>query len=154
MYQNTKQIMILRENIMKCVQQQLIDEIEYYSLTNDIWTSRTMQSFMAFTLHYLSEDFEMIAFVLEDKSLQGSHTGNYIRLCLESSIVQKLRTCSKLLLEKFRACFKGLSIDILWVTFLDPRSQKMKHLSSTENATAMKIFVDEVVLLISKARHF
>jgi hypothetical protein len=66
------------------VKQQLINEMEYYSLT--IWISKTMQNFMALMLHYLSGDFEMNIFILEVKSLQGSHTGSNIRLCLELSM--------------------------------------------------------------------
>jgi hypothetical protein len=38
-----------------------------------------------------------------------------------------------------------MNIEVLWVTFLDPRSRKMKHLSSkTEYESAKRMFVQEV----------
>jgi hypothetical protein len=43
---------ILCDNIVKYVKQQFNVEMEYYSLTNVIWTSKPMQSFMALTLHF------------------------------------------------------------------------------------------------------
>ncbi len=39
--------------------------LNYFSATTDIWSSRTMESFMAMTLHALSKDFEMINLTIE-----------------------------------------------------------------------------------------
>ena len=72
------QMMGLSEYVMKLVKKNLVNEMNYYSLTTDIWSSRVMQSFMALTLHYLTENFELKAAVLEVKPLVGSHTGEFI----------------------------------------------------------------------------
>ena len=53
-------------------------DIKYLGNTTDIWSSRTMESFMAITLHALTEDFNMINMTLEVEPLQGKHNGTYI----------------------------------------------------------------------------
>jgi hypothetical protein len=52
--------------------------INYFSDTTNIWSSRTMDSFMAITLHGLTDNFSMINLALEVKSLQGKLTGTLI----------------------------------------------------------------------------
>ena len=34
-------------------------ECEYYSLTSDVWSSRTSEAYISLMVHYLTEDFEM-----------------------------------------------------------------------------------------------
>ena len=80
------QLMKLANYVMGCVKLKLATEMECYSLTTDIWSSRVMQSFMALTLHYLTEDFEMKCFVLEVKPLVGRHTAQYIKTTLMESM--------------------------------------------------------------------
>jgi hypothetical protein len=60
--------------------------MEYFSLTTDIWSSRVMQSYLALTLHYLTDDFEMKTCVLEVKPLIGSHTAESIKSTLMASM--------------------------------------------------------------------
>jgi len=43
-----------------------------------------------------------------------------------------LKACCRVLLNKFKSRFTGLNTEILWVTFLDPRSRKMNDLSENE----------------------
>ncbi|EGZ29732.1 hypothetical protein PHYSODRAFT_413662, partial [Phytophthora sojae] len=38
---------------------------EYFSITCDIWTSRNPRSYIAFTIHYLTESFEVRNWTLE-----------------------------------------------------------------------------------------
>jgi hypothetical protein len=52
--------------------------INYFSATTDVWSSRTTDSFMAITLHGLTDNFSMINLTLEVKPLQGKHTGTSI----------------------------------------------------------------------------
>jgi len=40
-------------------------EVKFFSCTSDIWSSRTMEAFLALTIHYLTDDFEMKKFVLK-----------------------------------------------------------------------------------------
>jgi len=60
-----KQMMKLAECVMNGVTETINMEMTYYSLAFDIWSCRVMQSFMAVTLHYLTEDFEVKYFVIE-----------------------------------------------------------------------------------------
>ena len=53
-------------------------DIKYLGNTTDIWSSRTMESFMAITLQALTDDFNMINMTLEVEPLQRKHTGTYI----------------------------------------------------------------------------
>ena len=65
--------------LVRMKMQNMIDnDINYFSATTDIWSSRTMESFMAMTLHALSKDFEMINLTIEIDPLQGRHTGAMI----------------------------------------------------------------------------
>ncbi|KAE8892711.1 hypothetical protein PF005_g14922 [Phytophthora fragariae] len=48
---------------------------ECFCITNDIWTSRRAQSYMALTLHYLEEDFTMCNWTLEVEIFPWMHTG-------------------------------------------------------------------------------
>ena len=62
-------------------------------------------------------------------------------------IVRRLKTCCAVLLEQFKKRFQGLNLNILWVTFLDPRCRKMKHLCSNEYKTAKMKFRKDVTAL-------
>ena len=54
------------------------DDVKYFSSTTDIWSSRTIESFMAITLHALTEDFHMIIMTLTVDPLKGKHSGDFI----------------------------------------------------------------------------
>lgn len=56
------------------MQNKIDNDINYFSATTDIWSSRTM----AITLHALSKDFQMINLTIEIDPLQGRHTGAMI----------------------------------------------------------------------------
>ena len=60
------------------MQEKINNDINYFSATTDIWSSRTMQSFIAITLHALSKDFQMINMTIEIDPLEGRHTGEMI----------------------------------------------------------------------------
>jgi len=47
--------------------------VKIFSTTTDIWSSRTMESFMAITLHAFTDDFNMINITLEVEPLQVKH---------------------------------------------------------------------------------
>jgi hypothetical protein len=46
--------------------------------TSDIWSSKSMMAFMALTIHFLIEDFNMKSFTLEVEQIEGKHTGDFI----------------------------------------------------------------------------
>jgi len=88
--------MKLVECVMNEVKETINMEMTYYSLTFDIWSSRVMQSFMAVTLHYLTEDFEVKYFVIEVTPLKGSHTGDFIANFLKKTMPTYQLTNKKL----------------------------------------------------------
>ncbi|KAH6946880.1 hypothetical protein HPB50_015670 [Hyalomma asiaticum] len=47
--------------------------VESISLTSDIWTSRSNQSYISLACHYLTSNFEIRSFVLENCSVTESH---------------------------------------------------------------------------------
>jgi hypothetical protein len=56
----------------------LKEECSYYCATTDIWSSRALDSFMSYTLHYLTADFTMRHWTLEVTPFGGQHTGQRI----------------------------------------------------------------------------
>jgi len=54
-------------------------EVKFFSCTSDIWSSRTMEAFLALTIHYLTDNFEMKKFVLKVDPVVGKHTADFIR---------------------------------------------------------------------------
>jgi hypothetical protein len=69
-------------------------------------------------------------------------------MTLDSTTISKLKACFTTLLTQFPRRFTGMCIDILWVTFLDPRKRQMRHVSRSEYEVAKKKFIDEVMKLI------
>jgi hypothetical protein len=134
------QMMKLAEFVMNDVKHGLTEKMDWYSLTTDIWSSRVMQSFLALTLHYLTEDFEMKLCVLEVKPLIGSHTAQFIRTTLMSSMhsfglqQEKLamllrdnasngvKACNEMQIKHFGCIGHGLHLVV--GPFLLPRKQK------------------------------
>ena len=51
----------------------------HYALTSDLWSSQTMQAFMAMTIHFLTGDFTMRNYTLEVCPVVGKYTANMIR---------------------------------------------------------------------------
>ena len=73
------------ELVREKMKQKIEDEVTYFSGTTDIWSSRTMESFMAIMLHALSKDFEMINMALKVDPLKGKHTGQFIKQRMKES---------------------------------------------------------------------
>jgi hypothetical protein len=72
------QLVAFGELVESKIKGKINSDIKYYSATTDIWSSRTMVSFMAITLHALTDDFSMINLTLDVMPLQGKHTGRFI----------------------------------------------------------------------------
>lgn len=53
----------------------LIEKATALSFTTDIWTSVSMEAYMAVTCHFITQEWELSAFVLETKAFESSHTG-------------------------------------------------------------------------------
>ena len=65
------------QEIRKVVENQMNDA-RFISLTTDIWTSNSNESFIALTGHSLTDDFQQRQCVLRVKPVPGSHTSEYI----------------------------------------------------------------------------
>ncbi|KAK0135825.1 Zinc finger BED domain-containing protein 1 [Merluccius polli] len=53
----------------------LVENSTALSFTTDIWTSVSMEAYMAVTCHFITQEWELCAFVLETKLMEVSHTG-------------------------------------------------------------------------------
>lgn len=71
---------------MERVRATLREEMQFFALTSDIWTSLAMDSFMSLTIHYLTKDFKMKEFTLMVRQLSGRHTGDSIRATLSGAL--------------------------------------------------------------------
>jgi len=60
-------------------------EVQYFSCTSDLWSSRTMEAFLSLTMHYLTDDSEMKKFVLKVDPVVGKHTADFIRNIMEDA---------------------------------------------------------------------
>ncbi|XP_015256757.1 PREDICTED: zinc finger BED domain-containing protein 1-like, partial [Cyprinodon variegatus] len=60
----------------------------YFSCTTDLWTSRAASSFMAVTLQFITESWDMQSWCLGCVGLHSEHTGDSLREALEE-IVQE-----------------------------------------------------------------
>jgi zinc finger BED domain-containing protein 1 (E3 SUMO-protein ligase ZBED1) len=73
------QLVIFGKLVRQKMKQKISQEVTHFSATTDIWSSGTMESFMAITFHAISPNFEMINLTLAVEPLCGRHTGNLIR---------------------------------------------------------------------------
>ena len=62
------------------------EDIPSYSFTTDLWTSRAQDPFISFCLSYVSPEFELKTFALENKPFPGEHTGESILEFLDKTI--------------------------------------------------------------------
>ncbi|KAE8740381.1 hypothetical protein FOCC_FOCC014119 [Frankliniella occidentalis] len=54
------------------------DDLESVCFTTDVWTSRKLKSFLAFTMQFINNQFEMERFTLECQPFPGCHNGEAI----------------------------------------------------------------------------
>ena len=62
---------------------QIADDVQYFSITTDLWSSQARHSYIAVTLHYLTVSFEMRSHLVETKEFAAAHTGELITEALE-----------------------------------------------------------------------
>ena len=75
-----------------------LKQVEYFASTTDLWSSRTTEPYMSFTLHFITEDFEMKARCLETMYFPEAHTGENIAQALRDvldrwDLNEKQQTC-------------------------------------------------------------
>lgn len=77
------EVRLLAVQLRASLKEQLNKACEYYCLSTDIWTDRSMRSYMAVTLHYIDDKFKMYDWTLEVESFPGKHTGAAIAAALD-----------------------------------------------------------------------
>ena len=82
---NQRNIMKIAEWMTNEINIQIRREMNFYSTTTDLWSSRRMNALIALTLHYLTEDFQMREFTLECSPVEGNHTSGMIQNLLMTS---------------------------------------------------------------------
>ncbi|RLN88645.1 hypothetical protein BBJ28_00011704, partial [Nothophytophthora sp. Chile5] len=82
------EVRLLAVQLRATLKEQLSKACQYYCLTTDIWTDRSMRSYMAVTLHYLDEMFNMFDWTLEVEAFPGKHTGAAIAAALETVLAR------------------------------------------------------------------
>ena len=82
---NQRNIMKIAEWMTNEIKIQIRREMNFYSTTTDLWSSRRMNALIALTLHYLTEDFQMREFTLECSPVEGNHTSGMIQNLLMTS---------------------------------------------------------------------
>ena len=53
----------------------LVTNASSFSITTDLWSSRTMQSYIGLTIHFTDMDFNLHSYLLDTKEFSDSHTG-------------------------------------------------------------------------------
>ena len=76
---NKRRIDELADKTRTKMKKLLSENCDYFSGTSDLWSSKSMDSFMAFTLHFLGKDFQRYNFTLAVKPTVGRHTGKMIK---------------------------------------------------------------------------
>ena len=61
-----------------------ISTADFFAATTDIWFSSTMEPYLSYTLHHISEDWQLKNHCLETLYLSQNHTGTNIAEALES----------------------------------------------------------------------
>jgi hypothetical protein len=132
-----RQMMELGNYVMQLIRKDMKHSMLYFGLTTDIWSSRMMQSFMALTIHYLTNDFEMKNAVLEVKPLVGSHTGKHFCIAI---IFCCMMLFSRLLLFVFGIGKWMFDVAVLIIPFSPPRMFKL-IVAVTHSAVTSFMFV-------------
>ena len=65
-----------------------------------------------------------------------------------ASVIEKLTTIQRGILDQFKKRFHGLTIDILWTTVLDPRCRSLKHLTAYEQSVAKEVLITETAKVL------
>lgn len=54
----------------------IFEEVSYFSLTCDLWTSRSNEGYLTVTSHFIDTDLNMRCAVLSTNLMKGNHTAN------------------------------------------------------------------------------
>jgi len=63
-----------------------VQEIEFFSATTDLWSSKTMEPYLSYTIHYVGSDWQMHSRCLQTSFCQEDHTGENLAAALRASL--------------------------------------------------------------------
>ena len=63
-----------------------VQEIEFFSATTDLWSSKTMQPYLSYTIHYVGSDWQMHSRCLQTSFCPEDHTGENLAAALRASL--------------------------------------------------------------------
>lgn len=64
-----------------------LSEVVHFASTTDLWSSRTTEPYLSFTVHFITDNFELKSRCLETVYFPDSHTGENIALGLREVLV-------------------------------------------------------------------
>ncbi|KAJ8352218.1 hypothetical protein SKAU_G00236940 [Synaphobranchus kaupii] len=67
---------------------QTLRQANSIAITTDGWTSRATESFITITAHVITDEWEMLSFVLQTRPLYEAHTGVHIAEILRSAVAE------------------------------------------------------------------
>ena len=156
----------VKNRIMKLFEekQQLLKEYiesneSMFSLTTDIWTSPANVSFMAVTVHFINNEWQIVSFVLDFVAFPGNHGGKEIsKACRE--ILEEYNLKNRILaLTTDNATNNDIFIqDLLDKQYLDSIESHQRCFAHVLNLSAqmalgeIKTSVDNLRILIKAVR--
>ncbi|PLW23944.1 hypothetical protein PCASD_14163 [Puccinia coronata f. sp. avenae] len=114
---------ILTSEIIKL---NFISNQKYLSFTEDAWTSPNVTAFMAVTVHFINDDFELKNLTLAVPHVQGPHTGENFAELFEG-VLQRFECSNKL--HTITADNAGTNNTMAWkLSSLIPSFEPSQHL--------------------------
>jgi hypothetical protein len=81
-----EEVRLLAKGLRSEMQAAIDRECSDYSITTDMWTDRSMRSFLSLTLHFIDNNFELQNIVLEVEAFRGKHSGIRIGNALDKAL--------------------------------------------------------------------
>ena len=71
-------VILLKKRYGQCQKelQKLLETVDLVAVTTDGGTSKAIQSYVTYTVHFINADWNLVSCVLETSEFQGSHTAN------------------------------------------------------------------------------
>lgn len=63
-----------------------LEEMQFYSATTDLWSSRTMQPYLSLTVHYINTSLTLRSICLQTAYFPDNHTGDIIAHGLKDAL--------------------------------------------------------------------
>ena len=66
-----------------------IKAAKYFSITTDMWSSLAHHGYIAVTIHFINQNFEMENFLLDTREMLGSHTAENLAEELQAAVLNE-----------------------------------------------------------------